>query len=169
MENIIGLNMREFFLSTRFSKRLPSSESDLLQQLNTFKEIIKKIAIIDSIFSTWYINNPIDTKPPLDYPFPLEKSDKYLFNLRKEDDFQSFSLWNSEDKSKFVSISFDTFDFRMNFEKVLECDQVIKLFKVILGHIKLKYMYLNNDFFAEINVFPHRLVTTSICYVAKKY
>jgi hypothetical protein len=157
--------MSEFFFSTRFCKRLPSSESDIKQQLNTFKEIVEQIAVIDPIFSKWYINNPTGTKPPLDYPFPSQKADSYLYNLRKEDNFQSFSLWNGEDNTNFSSINFDTFDLRMNFEKVLKWDQVVQLFKIMLDRLKFQFMYLNNDFFADINVFPHRLVTTPICYV----
>jgi len=160
--------MSEFFFSTRFCKRLPSSESDIKQQLNTFKEIVEKIAAIDPIFSKWYINNPTGTKPPLDYPFPSQKADSYLYNLRKEDNFQSFSLWNGEDNSNFSSINFDTFDFRMSFEKVLKWDQAVQLFKIMLDHLKFHFIYLNNDFFADINVFPHRLVTTPICYIPIK-
>ncbi|WP_198078433.1 hypothetical protein [Acinetobacter calcoaceticus] len=160
--------MSEFFFSTRFCKRLPSSESDIKQQLNTFKEIVEEIAVIDPIFSKWYVNNPTGTKPPLDYPFPSQKADSYLYNLRKEDNFQSFSLWNGEDNSNFSSINFDTFDFRMSFEKVLKWDQAVQLFKIMLDHLKFHFMYLNNDFFADINVFPHRLVTTPICYIPIK-
>jgi len=160
--------MSEFFFSTRFCKRLPSSESDIKQQLNIFKEIVEQIAVIDPIFSKWYVNNPTGTKPPLDYPFPSQKADSYLYNLRKEDNFQSFSLWNGEDNSNFSSINFDTFDFRMSFEKVLKWDQAVQLFKIMLDHLKFHFMYLNNDFFADINVFPHRLVTTPICYIPIK-
>lgn len=160
--------MSEFFFSTRFCKRLPSSESDIKQQLNTFKEIVEEIAVIDPIFSKWYINNPTGTKPPLDYPFPSQEADNYLYNLRKEDNFQSFSLWNGEDNSNFSSINFDTFDFRMSFEKVLKWDQAVQLFKIMLDHLKFHFMYLNNDFFADINVFPHRLATTPICYIPIK-
>lgn len=160
--------MSEFFFSTRFCKRLPSSESDIKQQLNTFKEIVEEIAVIDPIFSKWYVNNPTGTKPPLDYPFPSQEADNYLYNLRKEDNFQSFSLWNGEDNSNFSSINFDTFDFRMSFEKVLKWDQAVQLFKIMLDHLKFHFMYLNSDFFADINVFPHRLVTTPICYIPIK-
>lgn len=160
--------MSEFFFSTRFCKRLPSSESDIKQQLNTFKEIVEEIAVIDPIFSKWYINNPTGTKPPLDYTFPSQEADNYLYNLRKEDNFQSFSLWNGEDNSNFSSINFDTFDFRMSFEKVLKWDQAVQLFKIMLDHLKFHFMYLNNDFFADINVFPHRLATTPICYIPIK-
>lgn len=160
--------MSEFFFSTRFCKRLPSSESDIKQQLNIFKEIVEQIAVIDPIFSKWYVNNPTGTKPPLDYPFPSQKADSYLYNLRKEDNFQSFSLWNGEDNSNFSSINFDTFDFRMSFEKVLKWDQAVQLFKIMLDHLKFHFIYLNNDFFADINVFPHRLVTTPICYIPIK-
>lgn len=159
--------MSEFFFSTRFFKRLPSSENDIKQQLNILKKIINKIVGIDSIFSTWYINNPVGTKPPLDYLFPSEKSDKYLLKIRKKDEFQSYSLWNGADNSNFVGIDFDTFDFRMNFEKVLECDQIIEIFRVVLDHIEFQYIYLNSYFFSDINIFPHRLETTSICYVPK--
>jgi len=157
--------MSEFFLSTRFFTRLPSLEVDTQKQLNTLKEIIDKLVLIDPILSKWYINNPIGKKPPFDYPFPSGKADEYLINSRKADSFQSFSLWNGEDNSNFVAINFDTFDFRMNFEKVFNFDQIINIFKIILNNIQCQYMYLNNDFFTEINVFPHRLVTTSICYV----
>jgi len=159
--------MSKFFLNTHFFKRQPSLENDIQEQLDTLKVIVKKIAVIDPIFSTWYINNPAGTKPPLDYLFPSVKADKYLIKLRREDEFQSFSLWNSEDNSNFVSINFDTFDFRMNFEKVLTHEKIVELLKVLLDHVKFRYMYLNNNFFAEINVYPHRIFTTSICYVAK--
>jgi hypothetical protein len=142
--------MSEFFLNTRFFKRQPSLESDIQEQLDTLKVIVKKIAVIDPIFSTWYINNPTGTKPPLDYPFPSEKADNYLLKLRKEDEFQSFSLWNAEDNSNFVSINFDTFDFRMNFEKVLTYEKIVELLKVLLDHVKFKYMYLNNNFFQKL-------------------
>lgn len=159
--------MSEFFLNTRFFKRLPSSSSDIQSQLNTLKEIVKKIVVIDPIFSTWYINNPTGKNPPLDYPFPSEKADNFLITLREKDPFQSISLWNGEDNSNFGSINFDTFDFRMNFEKIMTYEQVVEILKVLLEHIQFKYMYLSNNFFSEINVYPHRLVTTSICYVSK--
>lgn len=55
--------MSEFFLNTRFFKRLPSSGSDIQSQLNTLKEIVKKNVVIDPIFSTWYINNPTGKNP----------------------------------------------------------------------------------------------------------
>lgn len=160
--------MSEYFFSTRFFKQLPSSEGDINQQLNTFKEIVEKISVIDPIFSTWYINNPTGTKPPLDYPFPSDKAFEFLLNLRQKDSFQGFTLWNGQDNSNFVSISFDTFDISMTFEKVFNCEQLVQLFRIMLEYLKFQYMYLNSDFFAEINVFPHRLETTSICYVPKK-
>lgn len=163
-----GFIMREFFFSTRFFKQLPSSESDINQQLNTFREIIEKISVIDPIFSTWYINNPTGTKPPLDYPFPTDKAFEFLLNLRLKDSFQGFTLWNEQDNSNFVSISFDTFDISMTFEKVFNCEQLIQLFRIMLEYLKFQYMYLNSDFFADINIFPHRLETTPICYVPKK-
>ncbi|WP_179999459.1 hypothetical protein [Acinetobacter sp. YH12239] len=159
--------MSEFFLNTRFFKRLPSSSSDIQSQLNTLKEIVKKIVVIDPIFSTWYINNPTGKNPPLDHPFPSEKADNFLITLKEKDPFQSISLWNGEDNSNFGSINFDTFDFRMNFEKIMTYEQVVEILKVLLEHIQFKYMYLSNNFFSEINVYPHRLVTTSICYVSK--
>jgi hypothetical protein len=64
--------MKEFFLSTRISKILGSSEYEIEMQLETLEQIIKQISNIDPIFENWYVNNSnISTiKPPLDYPFP---------------------------------------------------------------------------------------------------
>lgn len=56
----------------------------------------------------------------------------------------------------------------MTFYKELSCNQLIRIFEEILEFFKFQYIYFNSDFFADINVFPHRLETTSICYVPKK-
>ena len=56
----------------------------------------------------------------------------------------------------------------MTFKKVLNLEQIIQLFKVVLEYPKNDYVYLNSYFFGDINVFPHRLETTSICYVPIK-
>ncbi|WP_332605342.1 hypothetical protein [Acinetobacter sp. ESBL14] len=160
--------MREFFFSTRLYKQLSSTESDIQKLLEILEEVIRKISEIDPIFSTWYINNPIGTKPPLDYPFPSEKAKNYLFNLRKSDNLESFLLWNGvEERSQYVSFSFDSFGLIMTFKKILETEQIVQIFKVLLSLLKFEYIYLNSYFFGDINIFPHRLETTSICYVPK--
>ena len=54
--------MREFFLSTRISKILGVSEDETTAQLEKIEKMIEKIAEIDSIFKTWYINNATSSK-----------------------------------------------------------------------------------------------------------
>lgn len=158
--------MREFFLSTRISKILGVSEDETTAQLEKIEKMIEKIAEIDSIFKTWYINNATSSKPPLDYPFPSEKAQKYLLNLRKDNIDSSFLLWNGlQDNNQFASFRFDRLGLVLSFSKILEAEQMIQLFKILLEYPRYDYAYLNTDFFYDINVFPHRLETTSICYV----
>jgi hypothetical protein len=161
--------MREYFLSTRIPKILGNNENEILEQLEKVEQIISELSKIDPIFKTWYINNATSSKPPLDYPFPSEKAKQYLFNLRKEDSFEIFGLWNgSLETEQFSSFSFDRTGLVMTFKKVLNLEQIIQLFKVVLEYPKNDYVYLNSYFFGDINVFPHRLETTSICYVPIK-
>ena len=156
--------MREYFLSTRIPKILGNNENEILEQLEKVEQIISELSKIDPIFKTWYINNATSSKPPLDYPFPSEKAKQYLFNLRKEDSFEIFGLWNgSLETEQFSSFSFDRTGLVMTFKKVLNLEQIIQLFKVVLEYPKNDYVYLNSYFFGDINVFPHRLETTSIC------
>ncbi|WNX71577.1 hypothetical protein [Acinetobacter baumannii] len=56
----------------------------------------------------------------------------------------------------------------MTFKKVLETEQIIKLFNALLECFKFEYVYLNTDFFSDISVYPHRREITSICYVPVK-
>ena len=91
--------MREYFLSTRIPKILGNNENEILEQLEKVEQIISELSKIDPIFKTWYINNATSSKPPLDYPFPSEKAKQYLFNLRKEDSFEIFGLWNGSLKT----------------------------------------------------------------------
>ncbi|HGY4638966.1 TPA: hypothetical protein ACNV0F_001619 [Acinetobacter baumannii] len=163
--------MRDFFLSTRLSKRLGSTANEIIAQLKTLELMVKEISLIDPIFANWYVNNADEdtTEAPLDYPFPSETAHKYLFNLRDSDHFESFGLWNGlEESSLFTSLRYDSFGFMMIFKKVLNTDQVIHLFQVILKYVHYDYVYLNTYFFGDINVFPHRLETTTICYVPIK-
>ncbi|MDR2250068.1 hypothetical protein [Acinetobacter sp.] len=76
--------MSEFFLSTRLPKELGKSSADIEAQLKTLENIVNEISVIDPIFANWYVNNPVGSKPPYDYPFPSEKAKNYLFNLRKK-------------------------------------------------------------------------------------
>ncbi|MGP3305247.1 hypothetical protein [Acinetobacter baumannii] len=163
--------MRDFFLSTRLSKRLGSTANEIIAQLKTLELMVKEISLIDPIFANWYVNNADEdtTEAPLDYPFPSETAHKYLFNLRDSDHFESFGLWNGlEESSLFTSLRYDSFGFMMIFKKVLKTDQVIQLFQVILKYVHYDYVYLNTYFIGDINVFPHRLETTTICYVPIK-
>lgn len=160
--------MSEFFLSTHISKRLGSTENEITAQLETLELMVKEISVIDPTFANWYVNNADEdtTEAPLDYPFPSEKAHKYLFNLRNLDNFESFSLWNGlEESSQFVGLRYDSFDLMMIFKKVFNTDQVIQLFQVLLKYAHYNYVYLNTYFFGDINVFPHKAETTSICYV----
>ncbi|MCR6569686.1 hypothetical protein [Acinetobacter baumannii] len=160
--------MNEFFLSTRISKILGTSEHETKAQLETLELMVKEISVIDPVFANWYVNNADEdtTEAPLHYPFPSEKAHKYLFNLRNLDNFESFSLWNGlEESSQFVSLRYDSFDLMMIFKKVFNTDQVIQLFQVLLKYAHYNYVYLNTYFFGDINVFPHRAETTAICYV----
>lgn len=75
--------MKEFFLSTRVPKYLTNSDNAISDQIEKFEKIITEISEIDPILKTWYINNPVGSKPPYDYPFPSEKARNYLFDLRK--------------------------------------------------------------------------------------
>lgn len=163
--------MKEFFLSTRIFKKLGSSENEINAQLKDLEIFIKDIAEIDPIFSNWYVNNASESsfKAPLDYPFPSDIAKNYLFNLKKNDDLESYLLWNGlEEKESYASFNFDSFGLMMTFKKVLETEQIIELFKAFLKVLKFEYIYLNSYFFGDINVFPHRLETTSICYVPIK-
>ncbi|UGQ27241.1 hypothetical protein [Acinetobacter calcoaceticus] len=158
--------MREFFLSTRISKVLGNADNEIKKQLEKVEQIITELSVIDPIFKNWYINNPVGSKPPYDYPFPSDKAHNYLFNLRKNDINESFLLWNgSLESEQFASFMFDRSGLVMDFKKVLDTDQMIQLFKAILKYPKCDYVYINTDFFNEINVYPHRAETTSICYV----
>ena len=163
--------MKEFFLSTRISKIIGSSENEINAQLKNLEIFIKDIAKIDPIFANWYVNNASESslKAPLDYPFPSDVANEYLFNLKKNDDLESYLLWNGlEEKSSYASFSFDSFGIMMTFKKVLKTEQIIELFKAFLKILKFEYIYLNSYFFGDINVFPHRLETTSICYIPIK-
>ncbi|HEC0039570.1 hypothetical protein [Acinetobacter baumannii] len=158
--------MSEFFLSARVPKYLPNTDDAILEQLEKFEKIITEISDIDPIFNTWFINNPVGSKPPYDYPFPSEKAKNYLFNLRKKSQDELFPLWNgSLDDELFVSFYLDRLGSVMTFEKVLTTEQIIQIFKVVLNHFKYDYLYLNSLFFGMLNIYPHRLPTTSICYV----
>ncbi|WP_228200076.1 hypothetical protein [Acinetobacter baumannii] len=53
----------------------------------------------------------------------------------------------------------------MTFRKVLNAEQIVQIFNVILKYFEFDYVYLNSDFFEDINIYQHRLPTTSICYV----
>ncbi|MFI8035568.1 hypothetical protein ACH8I4_17050 [Acinetobacter sp. ABJ_C3_5] len=160
--------MREFFFSTRLYKQLPSTESDIQKQLEILEKVITKISEIDPIFMTWYINNSTSSIPPLDYIFPSKPAFNYFFDQRKKDVYKSFLLWNGQEKANFASFNLDTVNISMTFYKELSCNQLIRIFEEILEFFKFQYIYFNSDFFADINVFPHRLETTSICYVPKK-
>ncbi|HGY4638961.1 TPA: hypothetical protein ACNV0F_001614 [Acinetobacter baumannii] len=76
--------MSEFFLSTRVPKFLSNTDEAITEQIEKLEKIITEISDIDPIFKAWYINNPVGSKPPYDYPFPSEKAKNYLFNLRKK-------------------------------------------------------------------------------------
>ena len=142
--------MREFFFSARIFKKLGSSENEITAQLETLERMIQKISQIDPIFSKWYVNDSDEntTKAPLDYPFPSEKAQKFLFNLRKEDEFESFSLWNGlEERINFASFNFDNFGLVMTFKKVLTDEQMVLLFKALLENLNFQYIYINDGFF----------------------
>ncbi|MFU2197194.1 hypothetical protein ACMGSW_09965 [Acinetobacter baumannii] len=161
--------MRDFFFSTRLPKILGSTDSEITAQIENTAQFINRISEIDPIFKTWYVNNATSSKPPLDYPFPSEKAKNYLFKNRKLDINESILLWNAQlDNSQYASFRFDRVGLLMTFEKVLETEQVIKLFNALLECFKFEYIYLNTDFFADINIFPHRREITSICYVYVK-
>ncbi|UGQ27240.1 hypothetical protein [Acinetobacter calcoaceticus] len=161
--------MTEFFLSTRIPKILGSSESEITAQIESTEQFINKISEIDPIFKTWYINNATSSKPPLDYPFPSENAKNYLFKLRKTNIDSSFLLWNGLQEDKlFASFRFDRLGLILSFSKVLKTEQMIQLFTVLLKYPKYDYVYLNTDFFYDINIFSHRLETTSVCYVPTK-
>lgn len=161
--------MTEFFLSTRLPKILGSTESDITAQIENTAQFINKISEIDPIFKTWYINNATSSKPPLDYPFPSESAKSYLLQKRQKNINDSILLWNAQvESSQFASFRFDRVGLLMTFKKVLETEQVIKLFNALLESFKFEYVYLNTDFFSDINVFPHRREVTSVCYVPVK-
>ncbi|WWA50093.1 hypothetical protein V5109_16315 [Acinetobacter baumannii] len=66
------------------------------------------------------------------------------------------------------SLRYDSFGLMMIFKKVLNTDQIIQLFQVLLKYAHYDYVYLNTYFFGDINIFPHRLETTAVCYVPVK-
>ncbi|MFX6530762.1 hypothetical protein ABTG57_08420 [Acinetobacter baumannii] len=158
--------MSEFFLSTRVPKFLSNTDEAITVQIEKLEKIITEISDIDPILKTWFINNPVDSKPPYNYPFPSDKARNYLFNLRKNDPNAVFLLWNgSIETDPYVSYLFDRLGSVMTFRKVLSAEQIVKIFNVILKYFKFDYVYLNSDFFEDINIYQHRLPTTSICYV----
>ncbi|MCR6569683.1 hypothetical protein [Acinetobacter baumannii] len=161
--------MSEFLLSTRLPKVLGTSSSDIEAQLKTLEHIVKEVTNIDPIFANWYVNNYDETAPeaPLVYKFPSDKSIKYLFDKKRADQFEVFSLWNGqEEKTDFASIDLRNIGLLMEFDKVLTADQIVQIFGVILKYLKIDYLYVNYKFFRDINVFEHRLPTSSICYVS---
>ncbi len=161
--------MREFVLSTRLPKELGKSSADIEAQLKTLENIVNEISVIDPIFANWYVNNYDETAPeaPLEYKIPSEQGFKYLFNKKSADQFESFSLWNGlEENIDSASLSFRSFTLVITFQKVLTADQIVQLFEVLLKNLKIEYLYVNYKFFRDINVFEHRLPTTSICYVS---
>jgi len=158
--------MSEFFLSTRVPKFLSNTDDAIIDQIEKFEKIITEISDIDPILKTWFINNPVGSKPPYDYPFPSEKAKNYFFNLRKKEENSVFLLWNgSIETDPYVSYLFDRLGSVMTFRKVLNAEQIVQIFNVILKYFKFDYVYLNSDFFEDINIYQHRLPTTSICYV----
>lgn len=161
--------MREFVLSTRLPKVLGTSSSDIEAQLKTLENIVKEISDIDPIFANWYVNNYDETAPeaPLEYTIPSEKGFKYLFDKKIADVHESFSLWNGlEENLDSASLSFRSFTLVMTFQKVLNADQIVQIFEVLLKNLKIEYLFINYKFFRDINVFEHRLPTSSICYVS---
>ncbi|MCR6569685.1 hypothetical protein [Acinetobacter baumannii] len=161
--------MSEFVLSTRLPKVLGTSSSDIEAQLKTLENIVKEISDIDPIFANWYVNNYDETAPeaPLEYTIPSEKGFKYLFDKKIADVHESFSLWNGlEENLDSASLSFRSFTLVMTFQKVLNADQIVQIFEVLLKNLKIEYLFINYKFFRDINVFEHRLPTSSICYVS---
>ncbi|RSP97613.1 hypothetical protein EA716_02165 [Acinetobacter baumannii] len=161
--------MSEFFLSTRLPKALGKSSSDIKSQLKILENILKEIAVIDPIFAHWYVNNYHETAPdaPLEYKIPSDQGFKYLFDKKSADQSESFSLWNGqEDNAYYAGFHFRDIGIVMTFEKVLTADQIVQIFEVLLKYLKIEYLYVNYEFFKDINVFEHRLPTTSICYVS---
>ncbi|HEE5793702.1 TPA: hypothetical protein ACGDVI_000004 [Acinetobacter baumannii] len=158
--------MKGFFLSTRVSKYLGNSDEAISEQIEKFEKIITDISDIDPIFKTWFINNPVGSKPPYDYPFPSEKARKYFFDLKKNDKNVNFNLWNGSLESEpYAGFYLSSFGSVLTFKKVLSAEQVVQIFKVLLKYFKFEYINLNSFFFSSINIYHHRLPTTSICYV----
>ncbi|EPF6422223.1 hypothetical protein OHW25_01010 [Acinetobacter baumannii] len=161
--------MKKFFISTRIPKALGNSSSEIESQLKTLEHIVKEISVIDPIFANWYVNNYDETAPeaPLEYTFPSDQGFKYLFDKKSVDQFESFSLWNgSEENIDYASIDLSNLGLLLKFQKVLSADQIVQIFEVLLKYLKIDYLYVNYKFFKDINVFEHRLPTTSICYVS---
>ena len=161
--------MSEYFISTRLPKMLGTSSSDIEAQLKTLDYIIKEISVIDPIFAKWYVNNYDETAPeaPLEYKIPSDQGYKYLFNKKSADQFENFSLWNGqEENADFASLDLRNIGLIMEFEKVLTANQIVQIFEVILKYLKVEYLYINYKFFKDVNVFKHRLPTSSICYVS---
>ncbi len=170
--------MAKYLIHSVFYKALSSSESSIDKQYNILLEIIKDIKPIDPLFSQWYINNldPDDIdlddieniKPPLDYVVPSDRAKKYLLNSRKDNPLDSFLLWNGEiDNSLYASVSLSVAKFSFNFGNELKTDSFIKIFEIILKHLRCKYLYISNTFFMKNRVFDHRQPVSPICYVPK--
>ncbi|MGR2824125.1 hypothetical protein FY048_01070 [Acinetobacter sp. 1124_18A] len=161
--------MKKFFVSTRIPKALGNSSSEIDSQLKMLDKIVREITVIDPIFANWYVNNYDETAPeaPLEYTFPSDQGFKYLFDKKSSDQFESFSLWNgSEENIDYASIDLSNLGLLLKFQKVLSADQIVQIFEVLLKYLKIDYLYVNYKFFKDINVFEHRLPTTSICYVS---
>jgi hypothetical protein len=161
--------MKKFFVSTRIPKALGNSSSEIESQLKILDKIVREISVIDPIFANWYVNNYDETAPeaPLEYSFPSDQGFQYLFDKKSADQFESFSLWNgSEENNDYASIDLSNLGLLLKFQKVLSADQIVQIFEVLLKYLKIDYLYVNYKFFKDINVFEHRLPTTSICYVS---
>lgn len=96
-----------FNIQTVFYKAKGNSESAIQNQINDLINIVNGFHNISPYIEVWYVNNATSTKPPLDYPFPSEKATKYLYNLRKKDEFEFFDLWNAHvDNESYCDISY---------------------------------------------------------------
>ena len=161
--------MKKFFVSTRIPKALGNSSSEIESQLKILDKIVKEISVIDPIFTNWYVNNYHETAPdaPFEYKIPSDQGYKYLFDKKSADQFESFSLWNGlEENINYASIDLSNLGLLLKFQKVLSADQIVQIFEVLLKYLKIDYLYVNYKFFRDINVFEHRLPTTSICYIS---
>ncbi|WP_335957161.1 hypothetical protein [Acinetobacter bereziniae] len=168
--------MLEIRLKTVLKKALKTNDSDIKEQLLTLKDITYDLKDLDPLFNQWYINNvDVDNSmneeeleeisAPLEYKFPSNKAEIYLFQERKTAPTDVSLLWNGGNKETFASIALGIMGFNLAIQKKIGVDIFVKVFEIILKKFSLDYIYLTTEFIHNTLIFKHRHTVSPICYV----